>query len=159
MEVGDGKSIHFWFDNWMGNGRLIDIAGAVGTTYLGVRRHPMVSEAVVHGDWSIRGKRSRRFHHLYESILAKEAPSNNKGGDIRMGHNGMDPILDKLLFQTVVYQLWRERNGRCHHQAWTNSDQLRRLIDKAMRNRIFSLKYHHPHKLAGLLQCWLQLNP
>lgn len=75
MKVGNGKSIHFWFDNWMGNGRLIDITGAMGTTYLGVRRHTMVSEAVTLGDWIIQGKRSRQYHHLYESILAKEAPT------------------------------------------------------------------------------------
>lgn len=235
MKVGNGKSIHFWFDNWMGNGRLIDITGAMGTTYLGVRQHTMVSEAVAHGDWIIRGKRSRRYHHLYESILAKEAPTSDKGDDVvlwkhgendfkpefsasatwekirlrrdkvgwshviwftqavprysfitwlairnrlstgdrmrtwglaqgcvlcgepdetrdhlffacpysytvweslarnllgrhinpdweqtlaslqRMGgRKGMDAILAKLLFQTVVYHLWRERNGRCH---------------------------------------------
>lgn len=39
IDIGDGKNTHFWFDNWLGNGRLIDITGAVGITYLGVGRH------------------------------------------------------------------------------------------------------------------------
>lgn len=56
VEIGDGSSTHFWFDNWMSNGRLIDITGAVRITYLGVRRHVQVCEAVAQYDWCIRGK-------------------------------------------------------------------------------------------------------
>ena len=119
MEVGDGKSIHLWFDNWMGNGRLIDITGAVGTTYLGVRRHPMVREAVVHGDWSIWGKRSRRFHHLYETILAKEAPSNNKGGDIVLWKHGENDFKPEFSASATWEQIRLRRDKvSCSRVIW-----------------------------------------
>lgn len=59
VDIRDGKSCHFWFDNWTGKGRLIDITGATGTTYLGVTRHAKVSDAGNENGWKIRGQRSR----------------------------------------------------------------------------------------------------
>ena len=46
VNIRDGTSCHFWFDDWLGKGRLIDITRAAGTIYLGVRRHAIVSETV-----------------------------------------------------------------------------------------------------------------
>ncbi|KAL0734573.1 hypothetical protein Bca4012_010783 [Brassica carinata] len=55
--------------------RLIEITGAAaGTTYLVVIRHAKVSDAVTSAWWSIRGKRSLRFHELHNNILAIEPP-------------------------------------------------------------------------------------
>lgn len=45
FDVKDGKLVQFWFD-WMEAGRLIDITGAVGTTYLGIARQASVCDAV-----------------------------------------------------------------------------------------------------------------
>lgn len=59
IEVKDGKNCHFWFDDWSGQGRLIDITGADGTIFLGVQRHAKVCDAVTMDGWSIRGQRSR----------------------------------------------------------------------------------------------------
>ena len=59
----------------------------------------------------------------------------------RLGEKRMDIILSKMLLQSVIYHLWRERNARRHHQTWTSIDQLRRVIDKAVRNRMVSLRY------------------
>ncbi|CAA7014269.1 unnamed protein product [Microthlaspi erraticum] len=68
----------------------------------------------------------------------------------------MDSILLRLLFQTVVYYIWRERNARRHRRSWVSVHQLGRTVDKAMRNRISSLHYTMPHKLEGLLRRWFE---
>ncbi|KAL0899307.1 hypothetical protein Bca101_083268 [Brassica carinata] len=52
----------------------------------------------------------------------------------------------------TVYHVWRETNARRHQQVWTSTDQMRRVIDKAMKNRITSLKYKPDHRLEGLLR-------
>ncbi|KAG5377615.1 hypothetical protein IGI04_025457 [Brassica rapa subsp. trilocularis] len=104
VDIRDGRSCHFWFDDWLGRDRLIDITGAAGTIYLGVQRHAMVSDAVTTAGWNIR-----------------------------------------------------ERNARRHQQPRNSIEQMRRLIDKAMRNRIYSLKYQPEHKLGGMLTRWFEI--
>ena len=69
----------------------------------------------------------------------------------------MDTVLAKMLLQSVIYHLWRERNARRHHHTWATTDQLRRVIDKAIRNRIVSLRYKFDHKYGGLLQRWFEI--
>ena len=34
FEVRNGVTVHFWFDNWLEMGRLIDITGELGISYL-----------------------------------------------------------------------------------------------------------------------------
>ena len=74
-----------------------------------------------------------------------------------MGEKTLDSILARMLFQTAVYYVRKERNSRCHQQRGIQRDQLRRLIDKAVRNRICSLRYTHGHRLEGLLRRWFQV--
>ena len=64
----------------------------------------------------------------------------------------MDKILIKMVFQTCIYYLWKERNERRHQKGFRSMDQTIRLIDKALRNRISSLRYKEDHKLAGIMQ-------
>ncbi|CDY70984.1 BnaCnng70710D [Brassica napus] len=70
---------------------------------------------------------------------------------------GMDKILIKMLFQTCIYYLWKERNERRHQKGFRSMDQTVRLIDKALRNRISSLRYKGDHKLAGIMQRWFEV--
>ena len=278
FDIQDGNNCHFWFDDWLGQGKLIDITGPTGTTYLGIRRHAKVSDAVTLEEWSIRGSRSRRFHELRNSILQREPPQPENGKDIvlwkhgsddyrdhysaastweqvrsrrptvewsrviwftqgvprfsfitwlavknrlstgdrmrqwgmvqscelcgerdetrdhlffacpysytvweslarrligisinpdwqwtlhriqRMSQGKADTVLVKLLLQTTIYHIWRERNGRRHQQSRVTTDHMRRRIDKAVRNRISSLKYRFDHKYGGLLSRWFQLS-
>lgn len=46
FEVRDRDSKHFWFDDWLEKGRMIEIIGGVGTTYLGVARHAKIRDAI-----------------------------------------------------------------------------------------------------------------
>lgn len=69
-----GNSCHFWFDDWLGQGKLIDITGPTGTIYLGIGRQAKVSKAVTSYGWSIHGRRSHRFQELCNNILGREPP-------------------------------------------------------------------------------------
>ncbi|XP_013617529.1 PREDICTED: uncharacterized protein LOC106324048 [Brassica oleracea var. oleracea] len=277
MEVRDGSTTSFWFDNWMGSGKLIDVTGAIGTTYLGLPRRALVCDAVSSEGWSLRNKRSRRFQTLYNQILAIPVPDEDMGDDLilwkrgedefqdsfstastweqirykklkvewseavwftqstpryafitwlavqnrlstgdrmrswgitqgcglcgerdetrdhlffacpysftvweglgrgffgrrtnpdwyitlnaikRKRANRLDSILLKMIFQTVIYHIWRERNSRRHQGNWVSTNQMHKAIDRSMRNRIVSLKYGPQHRYAGLLQRWFEL--
>ena len=69
-------------------------------------------------------------------------------------HQSMDSVFVKLLFQTTIYHIWRERNGRRHQQPRTPVEQMKRRVEKEVRTKVFSLKYTHNHKFAGMLQRW-----
>lgn len=69
----------------------------------------------------------------------------------------MDKILLKMVFQTCVYYMWKESNERRHQRGFRTVDQAIRIVDKAIRNRISSLRYGPVHRFAGLLQHWLEV--
>ncbi|KAG5380286.1 hypothetical protein IGI04_028128 [Brassica rapa subsp. trilocularis] len=69
----------------------------------------------------------------------------------------MDKILLKMVFQTCVYYMWKERNERRHQRGFRTVDQAIRIVDKAIRNRISSLRYGPVHRFAGLLQRWFEV--
>lgn len=66
--------------------------------------------------------------------------------------NQLDSILIKMIFQAVIYHIWGKRNARRHQGKWVSTYQMRKVIDRSMRNRIVSLKYGPQHRHAGLLQ-------
>lgn len=68
-----------------------------------------------------------------------------------------DKVLMKMVFQGCVYHIWREMNGRRHHTSFQTVRQITRMIDKAVRNRITSLRYKHDHRLAGLMGRWFEV--
>lgn len=76
---------------------------------------------------------------------------------ITSSQHDMDSILRCLLFQTCVYHIWRERNSRRHRNGLISVEVMKRIIDKAMRNRIVSLRYRLPHELEGLLRRWFAM--
>lgn len=55
--------------------------------------------------------------------------------------NKIDQILIRLVFQAVVYHVWRERNGRRHQQRLQGTEQMIKTIFKGVKNRITSLRY------------------
>lgn len=90
VDIKDGKICYFWFDDWLGKGRFINVIGSVGIIYLGVMRYVKVCDVVVGNEWNIRGGRSRRFYEFYDSILAFEFSAFDKGKYIIMWKYGDD---------------------------------------------------------------------
>lgn len=80
VELGNGRDIHFWTDDWLKKGKLIDITGSLGTRYLGITGDARVCDAVVNGDWKI-SRRSRLHGDLCRCILAEEPPDIGGGED------------------------------------------------------------------------------
>ncbi|KAG5392987.1 hypothetical protein IGI04_022950 [Brassica rapa subsp. trilocularis] len=79
-----GKMYFFWFDNWFGQEKIIDITGDAGKIHFGVLRNARVSDAVREGQWHIRGQHSWLFPTLH--YLINEAP-------IPYAENGSDQML------------------------------------------------------------------
>ena len=69
----------------------------------------------------------------------------------------MDKILIRLLFQVVVYHVWRERNLRRHQQGFKGTDQLICMVSKVVKNRISSLGHKGHHRLEGLMRRWFEV--
>ncbi|XP_009136059.1 uncharacterized protein LOC103860221 [Brassica rapa] len=67
-------------------------------------------------------------------------------------YNRLTFILLRLVFQTSIYYLWKEKNDRRHTGKIKPVAQMNSLIDKTVRNRILSTRYFEKAKLRGLLQ-------
>ncbi|KAL9812116.1 putative reverse transcriptase zinc-binding domain-containing protein [Arabidopsis thaliana] len=61
MEVGNGRLISFWFDDWSALGRLMDVAGERGVIDMGISKEATLAEA-----WTGRQPRRHRLDHLNE---------------------------------------------------------------------------------------------
>ncbi|KAG7599681.1 GAG-pre-integrase domain [Arabidopsis suecica] len=59
VDVGNGNSVSFWFDNWSNLGRLADIVGERGFVDLGISKEATVAEA-----WTRRRRRPHRVSLL-----------------------------------------------------------------------------------------------
>uniref|UniRef100_A0A0D3BJI2 Uncharacterized protein n=1 Tax=Brassica oleracea var. oleracea TaxID=109376 RepID=A0A0D3BJI2_BRAOL len=56
--------------------------------------------------------------------------------------------------RVTIYFIWRELNGRKHGTSHKTVEQLAKLIDKTVRNRISSTKYTLNPRLQGLMIRW-----
>ncbi|XP_013639752.1 PREDICTED: uncharacterized protein LOC106345022 [Brassica oleracea var. oleracea] len=69
-----------------------------------------------------------------------------------------DHVLKMMVFQTVFYSVWKERNSRRHGGVWVTTEKITRTIDKQIRNRISSLRYVKNHPLEGLMRRWFEVS-
>ncbi|KAG7585320.1 Reverse transcriptase domain [Arabidopsis thaliana x Arabidopsis arenosa] len=277
MEVKNGNSTMFWWDNWTGAGRLIDIVGDIGPQHFGLSRHATVSEACINNQWTLRRARGQLYRTVIELLSPITPPSPHAGQDIvkwmhktgeyqssfsskctwnlirdtstkvswstlvwfpqgvprysfitwlavkdrlstgqRMRRWGqiqfcplcgerdetrdhiffacpyvfaiwstlctpllrrhttpdwhdtvrailakqsprIDIILVRMVFQTTIYFVWRERNGRIHNSSQQHYRNLTKQIASAIALRIQSLNYDPQHKNAPLLARWSSL--
>ncbi|KAL0684171.1 hypothetical protein Bca4012_051019 [Brassica carinata] len=73
---------------------------------------------------------------------------------LRPNRNRLDAILLRLVFQTAIYVLWKERNSRRHGGVCAPVDTTTKAIGNQVKNLISSMKYMGNHKLRGLLVRW-----
>ncbi|XP_048619854.1 uncharacterized protein LOC125590353 [Brassica napus] len=71
--------------------------------------------------------------------------------------NLKNQVLISLLFQVVVYHIWRERNLRRNQQGQKGTELMISTINKTVKNRISSLGYEADHRLEGLLRRWFEV--
>lgn len=65
-------------------------------------------------------------------------------------------FLARYAFQAAIHTLWRERNARKHGEAPSSQGTIIKFIDKAVRNRLMSLRRdHHARALRGAYQTWI----
>lgn len=57
----------------------------------------------------------------------------------RQRQNNLDVILLKMVFHTIVYTTWQERNSRWHQGVWLTMETMIRRIDKAIKSTGFAL--------------------
>ncbi|VVB11512.1 unnamed protein product [Arabis nemorensis] len=53
----------------------------------------------------------------------------------------MDSQLARMAFQTTIYWIWRERNGRSHQNPTNTASSIARTIHKAIHDRLLSLSH------------------
>lgn len=64
-------------------------------------------------------------------------------------------LLVLLAWQSVVYWLWNERNTRLHANTYRSTDQIFKLIDRQLRNKIQSFRDANPTRCSLMMQRWL----
>lgn len=62
----------------------------------------------------------------------------------------------RYAFQAALYTLWRERNKRRHGEQGTPIQVLKKLLDKAARNKLSIVQTKGLKGLEGLLQFWFE---
>ncbi|XP_013588902.1 uncharacterized protein LOC106398626 [Brassica napus] len=109
-EVGNGRHISFWFDNWSNKWVLFDILGERGIIDMGFRKEATLEEAVMNN-------RKRRKHR---SVVLNEIEAELIAVKEKISHNVMDVNLwkRKLGFKAEFssHETWlllRESYAQC----------------------------------------------
>lgn len=74
------------------------------------------------------------------------------------GRSRLNFVLPKMMFQTVIYSIWREQNSRRHGGIWITTAKISRNINKQVRNSISSLCYDCDHPSNELMRRWFEIN-
>ena len=74
------------------------------------------------------------------------------------GFDRLTYLLLRLVFQTNVYMVWKERNDRRHLQKPRQISQLAKVIGRTVRNQILSVNYPEKPRLRGLMQLWFNIH-
>ncbi|XP_056844021.1 uncharacterized protein LOC130496191 [Raphanus sativus] len=64
-------------------------------------------------------------------------------------------LLTLLVWKSVMYWVWHERNQRLHVGAFRNTDSLFKTIDHQIRNRIQSFRETSPRMASLMMQQWI----
>ncbi|XP_013630775.1 PREDICTED: uncharacterized protein LOC106336482 [Brassica oleracea var. oleracea] len=61
-------------------------------------------------------------------------------------------------WQSTLYWLWTERNARLHSNTFRSVDQLFKLIDRQLRNKLQSFREENPARSSLMMQSWLRFS-
>lgn len=65
-------------------------------------------------------------------------------------------LLTRLTWQSTVYWLWSERNTRLHANLFRTVDQIFRLMDRQLINKIQSFRETNPTRSSEMMQSWVR---
>lgn len=68
----------------------------------------------------------------------------------------IDAFLLRYVFQTVVYTIWRERNGRLHGDASHTTATIISWVDRQVKNQLQTIRRSGDRKYDEGFQRWLQ---
>lgn len=140
MEIGNGRFISFWYDNWSDKGQLYDLLGDSGVIGLGIRREASLEEAVT--------RYRRRRYHCSELLSELETVIDSVESKIR---NDVDDASTwkgrtgyKAKFSTQ--ETWWNLRGTNQVLTWTNgvwfpmrTPRFAFIAWLAMQNRLFTM--------------------
>ncbi|KAG2317788.1 hypothetical protein Bca52824_020910 [Brassica carinata] len=175
--IGDGRTARFWHDFWTDLGPLIEAFGRRGPRDLRIALDAPVSAAVSEGEWRLPPARSEVAETLQVVLTTMEPPTLQRGNDVRtnlpnpssllsvadllalpqvVSSTGL-PVVLKLLLQSIVYCLWRERNSRIFAGSSISEAGVVAQVDRLLRDRLISLpSLSSSHR--SLLQVYFALN-
>ncbi|KAG2328739.1 hypothetical protein Bca52824_011467 [Brassica carinata] len=113
--VMDGNDVFFWFDNWLDQGKLIDITGDAGTIHLGVPRTARFSDIVSDGNWNIRDRRNRLFPSLFRQINEAPVPFSENGKDLMLWRHSDEQ--SKIYFSSS--KTWQQIRDKREAVPWS----------------------------------------
>lgn len=85
----------------------------------------------------------RDWQRLLEQMITLPPLQNNR-------------ILTRLAWQATLYWLWNERNTRLHAKTFRSVDQVFRLMDMQLINKIQSFRDTNPTRSSAMMQSWIQ---
>ncbi|XP_056854962.1 uncharacterized protein LOC130504364 [Raphanus sativus] len=100
--IGDGKSVSFWYDWWTDFGPLVSMFGERGPRELQIPLDSTVCNATQNGFWSLPPARSEEAETLQLVLTTMEAPLDSRGGDRFLWRNGPCSYLPKILVKGDV---------------------------------------------------------
>ncbi|KAH0873590.1 hypothetical protein HID58_070952 [Brassica napus] len=65
-------------------------------------------------------------------------------------------ILTRLAWQATLYWLWTERNTRLHTQMFRSVDQIFKLLDRQLKNKLQSFRDTNPTRSSIMMQSWFR---
>ena len=118
-EVRNGESISFWYDNWLGTGRLIDKTGELGPTYLGIPKQALLSDACINGAWNIRRRGRIVFGDVYDEIENASMPTSDAGRDFTLWRHDGDDFKNHFSTRATWEQIRiRKQEVPWHRLVW-----------------------------------------
>ena len=74
--IKNGQKVKFWTDVWLPAGRLIDLAGEIGTEKLGISRNARSCDVLDGGGWGLESKGMSRPAHTAAGAGNSPVPIN-----------------------------------------------------------------------------------
>ncbi|KAH0906978.1 hypothetical protein HID58_038805, partial [Brassica napus] len=152
---GNGNSIFFWTTPWSPFGQLIKFVGHNGPRHYGIPLSSSLASLWVGDSWAIGPARSQEMEQVQVFLSTvtlsdhEDTPEWSNVGDNRLRY------LTILAWQTLIHELWRERNNRLHRSHFKSQEAILSTISSTIKNRLSSLRESDPIESSASMQLCL----